>query len=269
MSLKPFVESLEGVTEELRGEYVEAEGGYQLKILAGYVAKDAVEDVSGLKSALQKEREAARTAARRARELEDQFGGFDPEELNTLRTEKAKADEDRKVKAGEWELLKKQMNEKQAAELESRDAKISKLKKAYDDQLIESEVVTAISAAKGNAMLLKPHVSKNVKVVQDENTGAFNVQVVDDAGNPRVDGNGKFLKVSDYVNEMRENDIFAGAFIGTQSSGGATPPGGGKGEGGGKKGGIPSDLKRSTMTARQKIDFIREHSDAEYQNLPL
>jgi len=268
MSLKPFVESLEDVAEALQGEYVEVDGGYQLEVLSGYVSKDKVEDVSGLKSALHKERDNARTAARRARELEDQFGGFDPEELTTLRNEKAKAEEDRKMKAGEWDLLKKQMNEKQAAELEARDSKINSLRKAYDNQLIDSAVVTAIAESKGNATLLKPHVAAHVKVVQEE-SGAFSVQVVDDAGNPRVDGNGQFLKVSDYVKEMRENDTYAGAFIGTQSSGGGTAPGGGKGEGAGKKGGIPSDLKRSSMTARQKIDFIREFSDEDYQRLPL
>jgi len=267
MTLKTFVESLEGVSEELRDEYVEADGGFQLKILSGFVAKDKVENVDGLKSALHKERENARAAARKARELEEQFGGFDPDELTQLRDEKAKAEEQRAQKAGEWDKLKTQMAGKHDQEIAERDKKLADLTNAYNNQLIDSAVVTAIAAEKGNATLLKPHVASRVKVVKDE-SGTFGVQVVDDAGNPRVDSSGKFISVNDFVKEMRDQDTFAGAFIGAQSSGGGTPPGSGEGGGAGAKGGIPSDLKRSSMTPRQKVDFIMEHSDAEYQKLP-
>jgi len=267
MTIEAFVTDLEGVAEDLRGEYAQVEGGYQLKILGGFVAKDKVENVDGLKSALHKERENARTAARRARELEDQFGGFDPAELQTLRDEKVAAEEQRAQKAGEWDKLKTQLVTQHQDEVAKLKADNTSLKTAYDNQLIDSAVVTAIAGEKGNTTLLKPHVRNHVKVVQDDN-GAFSVQVVDDAGNPRVDGTGKFLAVSDFVKEMREQDTFAGAFIGAQSSGGGTPPGGGASGGAGGKGGIPSDLKRGGMTPRQKVDFINDHGDAEYQKLP-
>ena len=267
MTLEAFVTDLEGVDENLRSEYTETDDGFQLKVLNGFVPKDKVEDVTGLKSALHKERENARTATRRARELEDQFGGFDPDELNTLREEKLKAEEDRAKKAGEWDKLKEQLVTQHQDEVGKLKADNASLKTAYDSQLIDSEVVTAIAAEKGNAMLLKPHVRDHVKVVRDD-AGLFSVQVVDDAGNPRVDGTGKFLEVLELVREMRDQETFAGAFIGTQSSGGGTPPGGGDGGGGGGKGGIPSDLKRGSMTPRQKVDFINAHGDAEYQQLP-
>jgi hypothetical protein len=267
MALESFVTNLEDVGEDLRNEYEQAEGGYTLKILSGFVAKDKVENVDGLKSALHKERENARTAARRARELEDQFGGFDPKELETLRTEKAAAEEQRAQKAGEWDKLKVQLVTQHQEENGKLKGEIATLKTAYDAQLIDAAVVTAIAGEKGNPTLLKPHVANHVTVVQDD-SGMFNVRVVDDAGNPRVNGTGQFIGVSDFVKELREQETFAGAFIGAQSSGGGTPPGGGNGGGDGKKGGIPSDLKRSSMTPRQKVDFIRAHSDADYQKLP-
>lgn len=267
MTIEAFVTDLEVVAEDLRGDYAEVDGGFQLKVLSGFVPKDKVEDVTGLKSALHKERENARNAARKARELEDQFGGFDPDELTQLREEKAKAEEDRAKKAGEWDKLKLQMVTQHDQISAEKDKAFADLKKAYDTQLINSEVVTAISAEKGNVTLLSPHVRKYVKIVQDD-SGQFIRQVVDDAGNPRVDGNGNFLKVHDLVKEMREQDTFASAFIGAQSSGGGTPPGGGKGDGTGGKGGIPSGTKRGSMTPRQKVDFIRAHGDAEYQKLP-
>lgn len=267
MALESFVTDLEAVDETLRGEYVQTEGGYSLKLLGGFVAKDKVENVDGLKSALGKERENARNATRQVRELQEQFGGFDPDELLKLRDEKAHAEEERAKKAGEWDKLKIQIVTEHDKTVAAKNATIASLTKAYDNQLIDSAVVTAIAAEKGNATLLKPHVREHVKVTQDDN-GTFNVQVVDDAGNPRVDGAGKFISVSDFVKELREQDTFAGAFLGAQSSGGGTPPGGGAGGGAGGKGGIPSDLKRGSMTPRQKVDFINSHGDAEYQKLP-
>jgi len=268
MALEAFVESLEGVDEHLRDEYAEVDGGFQLKILGNYVPKDKVEDVSGLKSALAKERENAKNASRTARELQEKYAGFDADELNELRAEREKAEEERAKKAGEWDKLKGQMVEKHAAEVADLNKKITDLTNAYDSQLIESDVVTAISAEKGNITLLSPHVKRHVQNVQDD-AGKFVRRVVDDAGNPRVDANGNFLKVTDLVREMREQDIYASAFTGAQSSGGGTPPGGGDGDKGkGGKGGIPSNLQRGKMSPKEKVEFIKEHGDAEFQKLP-
>ena len=92
-------------------------------------------------------------------------------------------------------------------------------------------------------------------------------RIVDDADNPRINGDGKYLTVSDYVRELRENETFAGAFTGAGSSGGGTPPGAGQGSGS-QKGGIPSNLKRGSMTPKEKVAFIKEHGEDEFLKLP-
>lgn len=63
MALKLQVESLEGIDTALHGFYDKTESGYKLKV-------DGLEDTSGLRTALQKERESNKDAKTRLSELE-------------------------------------------------------------------------------------------------------------------------------------------------------------------------------------------------------
>ncbi|MCH7394192.1 hypothetical protein MMP66_07845 [Acinetobacter dispersus] len=72
MSLPFIVDSLDQIKEEHRALYVEENGKFRLD-LEGY------EDPKGLKSALQSERDAAKTAQRELQRLQKQFEGIDPE----------------------------------------------------------------------------------------------------------------------------------------------------------------------------------------------
>ncbi|ENX34910.1 hypothetical protein F889_01550 [Acinetobacter colistiniresistens] len=72
MSLPFIVDSLDQIKEEHRALYVEENGKFRLD-LEGY------EDPKGLKSALQSERDAAKTAKQELQRLQKQFEGIDPE----------------------------------------------------------------------------------------------------------------------------------------------------------------------------------------------
>lgn len=78
MGLKYAVEDINEVDEPLRGNYVERDGRYVLDV-EGVVSED---EVSGLKSALEKERENAKTAKTEAAKQRDK--------LEALRTERDK-----------------------------------------------------------------------------------------------------------------------------------------------------------------------------------
>jgi hypothetical protein len=69
------------------------------------VPADKVEDVSGLKSALQKERENNKNLAATKRQLEEQYGGIDPEEYQRLKELEAQEEERKAEKKGEWDKL--------------------------------------------------------------------------------------------------------------------------------------------------------------------
>ena len=63
MALQLKVDSLEGLDESLHSLYVKGDNGYTLDV-------DGVEDTTGLKTALQKERDERKSAAQRLKELE-------------------------------------------------------------------------------------------------------------------------------------------------------------------------------------------------------
>ena len=210
MALKMTVDSLTEVSEAQRSLYSEKDGKFHLEL-------ENYEDPVGLKSALQKEREAARTASAHAKAWEKL--GKTPEEISTLLEAQRKADEDKLNKAGEWDKLRAQMNEQHAAELATSNAKLTAKDKAIERHLIDAEATSAISELKGIPLLLLPHVKASVKVIE-ENDELF-VRVMDKTGNPRVNSKGEFLTIKDLVSEMKQSDVFGRAFeaSGTTGSG--------------------------------------------------
>lgn len=267
MSLQATLDSLDGLPEDFHEDYEKREDNkYHLKILSSYVSKDSVEDVSGLKSALHKERENNKTAAQQLRELKERVGEVDPDEYQRLKDLERQIEEDKAKKAGEWDKLKVQMSDKHQEELSKRDGREKKLLGALEQKTVDADAVSALNEHKGNVTLLLPHVKAHVRMVEED--GAFVARVVDDAGNPRVNGDGNFLTVRELVSEMRDQETYAKAFENTVKSGGGTPPNGSGGQGSGGKGVIPSDLKRSTMTTKDKVAFIRQHGEDAYMELP-
>jgi len=74
--LKAELDSLDGLDDSLKGLYVEQDGKFRLDA-------EGV-DNSGLKSALEKERKAARDAENRRKDLEARFKDIDPERYAEL-----------------------------------------------------------------------------------------------------------------------------------------------------------------------------------------
>jgi hypothetical protein len=266
MALKPVVDTIEDVPESIRDEYKQGDDGKFH--LANFVPKDKVEDVSGLKSALQKERENARKAAKERDELRTTLGDdFDPEQYKILKqqaAERAQLDAERK---GEWDKLRGQMTEAHAKELDKRAKREQTLVQTLTVERIDKEAAMVCNELKGNATLLMPHIRAQTKLIEED--GAFHVRILDAKGNPRVNADGKFLGIRDLVSEMQGQDVYAGAFAGTGNSGGGSHGTEG-GKGGGNGGGKPptGNLKRSTMSPSDKVAFIKDHGQDEYMKLP-
>ena len=89
MPLPFIVDSIESIEESQRTLYVEADGKFRLDI-------DGYEDPKGLKSALQSERDAAKTAKQELNQFKQQFDGLDIESIKQFAT-KAKQDETAKL----------------------------------------------------------------------------------------------------------------------------------------------------------------------------
>lgn len=218
MALAMTVESIDAIPEEQRGLYKEANGKFVLDV-------DGYEDPVGLKTALQKEREAAKQASKQAQAWAAL--GKSPEEIQALVEAQAQAERDKLSKNGEWDKLRDQMVQQHKSELAKKDEAISSREAALHKHLVDASAVAALAAAKGSAALLLPHVRAAVKVVEEG--GEYVVRVLDKSGNPRVNGKGEFLSIEDLVSEMRQSDEFGRAFDATGTTGGGATGGGGAG----------------------------------------
>jgi hypothetical protein len=259
MSLQATLNTLEGLHESVHDMYEERDGTYHLIPPDGFVPADSVEDVGGLKSALQKERDAAREAARKLKATQEKYGAIDPDKYQALLDQEQDAETKRLEKAGEWEKMKEQMSAAHAADIQKERDENARLRGQLEHVQIDSKVVEAISKAEGNVELLKPHVRSRLQL----NTDDFTTVVLDSDGRtPKVDGDGNPVTIDTLIGEMRKSDTYAGAFKATAQSGsGSDPAHGGDGPTG-KDGGKPKitgDMRLSTMSDREKIDFQKEH----------
>lgn len=229
MALKAVVDTLDDAPETLREHYRAGtanegtEGKFVLAVEA--VGGFALEDVSGLKSALGKERTTREKLERDVVKFKD----LDPEkarealakleELGSLDPAK-EAD---KIANTKFEAAKAQLLEKHTGEIIAREERIGFLSKAVENLLIDAAATAALAEAKGSVQLLLPHVKAHARVKEVD--GKFTVEVVDAAGNGRIaDAKGAPMGIKDLVAEMRESDAFARAFEGEGHSGtGKTP----------------------------------------------
>jgi hypothetical protein len=238
MALPLLVDDLDTVPEALRDNYKPADGGKFRLDLDGY------EDPAGLKSALDKERRAAKDASKKASAWETL--GKTPEEIQALLDAQAQAEHKRLSEAGEFDKLKSQMLEQHKSELAKKDSETKALRNRLEQHLVDAAGVAAISAADGSAELLLPHVKAKVKVIEEG--GDYAVRVVDPSGNPRVNAQGEFLSIADLVSEMRQSDTFAPCFKAPSTTGGGAQQSNGQARGG-------PDL--SKLSARERLNAVR------------
>lgn len=244
MALKLTVDSLDGLDDAQKAFYVEKDGRFTLDV-------DGMEDTSGLKSALEKERRQAKELARKVSKWES-LGKSDEEiaELVKKAEEAALSEAERK---GEWDKLRQQMNDKHATELKAREDAVAKMRTTLERHLIDAAATSAIAAEKGVPALLLPHVQRHVRVIEQD--GEFVAQVVNEKGDPRVNGKGEPLAISDLVAEMKQSEIFGRAFEGSGQSGSGKQPASNAG-GSGSQGGVPKSWAEA-KTPEQKAAFLQ------------
>ncbi|WP_029458240.1 hypothetical protein [Solidesulfovibrio alcoholivorans] len=120
MALKLVLDTLDGLEEGQKALYVEKDGKFHLDV-------DGLEDTSGLKSALQKERDRARDFEKKLAGLKD----LDPEEYARLKKEAEERATKQMEEKGEFDKLR----EKWRADQEKKEAEF-KAKLAEKDALL-------------------------------------------------------------------------------------------------------------------------------------
>lgn len=219
MALKAKYEARDQIPEGQEEFYVEDEsaGGFILDVesAGGY----GLEDVTGLKTSLSREREAAK----KARAAVQAFGDLDPDKAREALEKVAEMSSwkpDDKVRE-QLEARETAINAKWQKEYDELKALHSSVSGQLEGHLVDAQATIALSEAGGNAKLLLPHIKSQVKVEPDED-GRFRVRVVDGKGTPRLSnrrGQSGDMTISELVAEMADSDTFAPAFQGSGASG--------------------------------------------------
>lgn len=233
MALKAILDTLDDAPEAVRSEYEERDGKFYLSVepVGGY----ALEDVTGLKTALGKER----TTREQLEKTVVKFKDLDPDrartalaELEELKKLDPTAEAD-KIANTKFEAAKSQLLEKHGQEIGQRDERIGKLTGSVDKLVRRSAAVQAIAEAKGSVELLLPHVLGATRVKEGDD-GEFSVEIIDAAGNVRIgNSKGEPMTLAGLLAEMRETEAFGRAFDGDGQSGSGKQHDNG---GGGQKG---------------------------------
>ena len=212
MTLQLTIDTLDGVPEPLREFYEEKDGKFVLKV-------EGIEDTSGLKSALQKEREAAKEA-KKYKDL-----GLTPDQIAELKQAADKADEDKARAAGEWDTLRQKLADNHAAELKKRDDRIAALEASEHSAVVKTGLMTALAEAGATeeGLALLPDQLKNRAKIEDDN-GERVLKILDADGTTMIGKDGRDATFTDLVAKV--TDKFPSLFKATVKPGSGKQPGG-------------------------------------------
>lgn len=248
MALKAVLDSLDGVADLIKSEYVERDGKFHLDVTP--VEGFALENTSGLKSALQKERSARLKATERLGIL----GEVDPERIKEA-VEKLEEisgwDPEKKVseavKAREAQIV--ELHKKELGKVSGRS---EKLQRQLERVLVDQAAERAIIDAKGNVKLLLPHVKASLRVREDGDV--FSAEVVNENGESRIGGNnGSPMTIPQLIEELKQSADFQTAFAGSGHSGGGTTASAGNARSGGSRHVSRNDLQRGGVSPEDLV----------------
>jgi hypothetical protein len=242
MALKAMVDTLDAVPEEARGFYVQGDSGYRLAV----EGVEFPEQVAGLKSALEKEREARKALEGKFAQMPEDF---DPSRWKQLTEAEQKREEELALARGEFDKVKQRMEE-QARQKEER------LTSQLDRKVRDQALVQAAAEHDGYTHLLPEHATKFVQV--REEAGERVAVVVDEKGEARLNADGSRMSVSQLVSWMKEQERYWPLFRGQGIAGGGAA--GGSGAGGARK-----SLK--DMSDFEKAQYVQQHGLEKYLGL--
>jgi hypothetical protein len=219
MPLELVVEKLDVVPEALRSLYVEADGKYKLDV-------NGVEDVSGLKKSIAKERDAAQAAINRAKELEKQFEGIDPVKTRELYSRLENDEEAKLIAAGKTnEVFEKRTERLRTEHQKVLDAEAAKAKqaeervKAMSLRVIDNHIRAAAAKAGIHPQAIEDALYRGRSIFAlDESDNAVQL---DEGGKPIMGKDGKTpFSPLEWLESMKQEAPHW--FPATSSGGGAT-----------------------------------------------
>lgn len=257
MGLKVLVDSIESVDEKHRDLYVKGDDG-KFRLDA------EIEDVSGLKTALAKERSTASDALKKVKDFETRFAGIDPDQVRAILDRVANDEEAKLIAEGKIDQVIEKRTERLRADLDKRVTDANAAAQAaneranrFSTRVLDDQIRAAAATAGIHAHAVDDALLRGRSMFQlDENGRA--VQLGDD-GHPVLGKDGKTpFNPAEWLDSMKEA---APHWFPASASG--------SGSGGGQRGGGNQNLNRATMTPAEKSQYIAKHGRDAYMALPM
>ena len=217
-----------------------------------------LDPTDGLKSALQKEREARKALEKQARAYSGL--GLSPEEIAELKASREKAEEDKARAAGEWDKLREKLAEQHKSELTKLQEQLQSIAASEHEARIESGLKSALMEAgvteEGASIL--PDILKSRAKIEDEN-GKRVIKIMDADGSPMIAKNGRDATFADLAAVASEK--YPSLFKATTKPGSGTPPGGNSAGSTASQTVKASQLE--SMTAAQKAAYFKANPNVQ------
>ena len=224
MPLRLLADSLDEIPEPFRDQAEKAGEGYGVAIPDGH----SVEDVAGLRNALEDERDRRRKLASRLAEFDGIDNASDArralEQLaaGTLKDSSEVAD------------YKAQLERKVAADIETKDRALQALEEQIKEHEFGAAARDAIARHNGNSTLLLPILKARSQWARAED-GKLSMRIVGDDGKEmlsRRSGSTEPMGLDELVTSLKADKVYMAAFNGSGVGGsGAHHASGGSGRG--------------------------------------
>ncbi|HHQ1447365.1 hypothetical protein [Acinetobacter baumannii] len=230
--MKYKLDSLEGLSDEMKALYEEKDGAFYLKV-EGLPQQDNSE-LDGLKRKVEELLGEKKSAQQKQREAEEKAQREAEEKAQREAEEAARKKGDVAAIEASWKAKLEQAEAKHAEATKALQDQVYKLTVGQTAQALASEL-----SIKGSEAVLLPHITNRLQVETDEN-GEVKVRVLDSQGKPSA------LSIDDLKKEFRGNVAFKPLIVASNASGSGAS-GGGSGGGAAKK---PSE-----MTTQERLEF--------------
>lgn len=212
----------------------------------------------GLKSALQKEREARKALEKQTKAFEGL--GLSPDEIAELKANHEKAQEEKAKAAGEWDKLREKLHEQHQAEMQKLQDQLNSVTTSEHEARVESGLKGALMEAgvteEGSSIL--PDILKSRAKIETVD-GKRVVKVFDADGTPMLNKDGRDASLADLVASASEK--YPSLFKAQTKPGSGTPPGGNGARGSDTQ--TVSAAKLAEMTPQQKAAFFKANPNVQ------
>jgi hypothetical protein len=253
MALELVVEKLESVAEEVRGLYVEKDGKFHLDVTG-------IEDNSGLKSALQKERDAAKTATKTLKEFQERFAGIDPDKVKAMLGKIDNDEEAALIAAGKIDEVVNKRSEKLRADLQRKVDEAAQHTQAamdraskFSQRVLDNHIRAAATKAGLHAHAVEDALFRARAMFSLDDNG--DPIQMDSSGHPVLGKDGKTpFSPLEWLESMKET---APHWF---PAGGSGSGAGGSGSGAGSAGKTITRAAFDALSPAEKVSTVKTHT---------